>query len=282
MSVRVLARSVIFVAIAAMAAAVTGCAHGSSSRMPTAGERDADKYLFDRGTEALAKHRWLDAREYFKKIVDTYPGSPYRQDAKLGVGDSYLGEKRIETDILGASEFREFLRFFPLASRADYAQYQLAVSQVRQVLGPERDQTATHDALRELDLFIDRYPASKYMPDILKLRRQMKDRLSDSEVMVGRHYFRTRWYPGATARLEQVLKDDPEYIRRDAVYFFLAESYYKLNKKAEALPYYERVVQEFRVSEYLKAAARRIAELGRTEAVATTAPAAPAPAEATR
>jgi outer membrane protein assembly factor BamD len=269
-------RHVILAGLAAsIALALSSCTTGrSSAKLPAVGEQEADRYLFDKGTEALQRHRWLDAREYFKRIVDTYPGSRYRQDAKLGVGDSLLGEKRIDTDILAASEFREFLRFFPLAPRADYAQYRLGLAVVRQTLSPERDQTATQEALRELNQFIEKFPSSQYMPDVLKLQREMRDKLSRSELLVGRHYFRTHWYPGAVARLEALLKNDPDYLGRDAAYFYLAESYYRLDKKSEALPYYERLVTEFKVSEFLKDARKRLAELEKTPVTPAAATAA--------
>jgi TolA-binding protein len=78
---------------------------------------------------------------------------------------------------------------------------------------------------------------------------------------VGRHYYRIRWYRGAIDRFKEILEKDPEYTRRDAVYYLLAESLFKDDKKPEALPYYERLVKEFEQSEYLKDAQKRIAEL---------------------
>jgi hypothetical protein len=48
-----------------------------------------------------------------------------------------------------------------------------------------------------------------------------------------------------------VLTNDPAFTRRDAVYYHLAESLYRTEKKAEALPYYERILREFEQSEYL-------------------------------
>jgi hypothetical protein len=45
------------------------------------------------------------------------------------------------------------------------------------------------------------------------------------------------------------------------VYYYLAESYLKLRRDAEALPYYERLVEEFTKSEFLDEARTRIAEL---------------------
>ena len=51
--------------------------------------------------------------------------------------------------------------------------------------------------------------------------------------------------PGAIDRFRDVLANDPEFTRRDAVYYHLAESLYRTDKKAEALPYYERLLREF-------------------------------------
>jgi outer membrane protein assembly factor BamD len=237
------------------------CQHHGALRMPSPGEQQADKFLFDRGTESLQQHHWIDAREYFRRLVDTFPQSQYRQDAKLGVGDSYLGENRVESDILAANEFREFLRFFPLNPRADYAQYKLAVSQSRQMLSPERDQTATRDTLRECQTFLTNYPNSALMPDVLKLQRTARDQLSTHEFQVGLQYFRTKWYPGAISRFEGLLKDDPGYTGRDKVYYYLGESYYRSGRKAEALPMFAKLVQEFRVSDFLSKARARVAEL---------------------
>jgi outer membrane protein assembly factor BamD len=257
----------------ALAGSMAACASGSGGINPAA-QQEPDRFLYESGMEALDGRRWLTAREYFRTLVDTYPTSPYRQDAKLGVGDSFLGEGRVESDILAAEEFREFLRFFPLAERADYAQYRLAMSQIRQMLRPERDQTATRDALRELQTFVDTYPGSEYLPEVLRLQRETRDRLSESELLVGRFYFRVGQYIGTIARLEGLLADDPQFSQKDQVYYFLGEAYYRMGRLDEALPMFERLVDEYAVSEYLEDAQERLTELRTT--VPTSDPAAAA------
>lgn len=256
------------------------CASGGADRfeLPPGTEMQPDAFLFTRGTEALEARRWLTAREYFRRLVDTYPTSQHRQNAKLGIGDSYLGERRIESDILAAGEFREFLRFYPLAERADYAQYRLALSQVRQMLSPQRDQTATRDALRELQTFTSNYPNSQYLKEVIALERDARDRLSESEFIVGRHYYRARWYPGAIARLENLLKTDPQYTHRDGAYFYLAEAYAKQQRISDALTYYRKILEEFAVSSYMEDARKRVEALG-AAAPAADEPAAPSPAQ---
>ncbi len=232
------------------------------------GSADADKFLFDRGTEAAKEKKWLNAREYFRNLVDNYPQSPYRPDAKLALGDTYLGEGTTESRLLGANEFREFLTFYPTHPRADYAQLQLARSFTEQMLAPERDQAATRDAIKEIEIFLQRFPNSKLMPEARKMEREAKDRLSEANYRVGYYYFRVKWYPGATERFKEILSTDPNYTNRDAVYYHLAESLYRSAetskdpaKKSEALPYYERLIKEFEKSEYLAAAQKRVAEL---------------------
>lgn len=246
-------------ALAVVAAIAGGCA-AKKDVMPL-GTAEADKYLFDKGSEAAKERKWLNAREYFRDIVDNYPQSPYRPDAKLALGDSYIGEHTTEALLLAANEFREFLTFYPTNPRADYAQLQLAKSFAEQMLAPERDQSATKDAIKEIEIFLQRFPNSALMPEARKLEREAKDRLSESGYRVGFFYFRLKYYPGAIDRFQEVLKTDPAYTNRDALYYHLAESLYQSKRQPEALPYFERLLREFEKSEYLAAAQKRVAEL---------------------
>lgn len=242
--------------------ASAGCAARQGTIPP--GTAQADQFLFEQGQAALKDRKWMQAREYFRQIVDNYPQSPFRPDAKLAVGDTYIGENTTESLLLAINEFREFLTFYPTNARADYAQYRLAVAFSEQMLGPERDQTATRDTIKELETFVQRYPNSALLPEARALLRASRDRLSESIYRVGFFYYRAKYYRGAIDRFREVLEDDPGYSGRDAVYFHLAESLLLADNKAnkaEALPYYERVVREFEQSEFLERARARVAEL---------------------
>jgi outer membrane protein assembly factor BamD len=232
---------------------------GCSSNAPvTAGPGEADKILLDRGNAALKERKWATARQYFSELLESYPQSPLRAEAKLGVGDTYLGENNSASYVYAQNEFREFLAFYPTNPRADYAQMQLGMVHFNQMLGPQRDQTETKEAIKEFQTFVERYPNSPLMAQVKQRLRDAKDRLSDADLAVGNHYLSIRYYPGAEQRYRYILENDPEYTRRDSLYFHLAETLEKTEKKAEALPYYERLVKEYERSEYLEEARRRI------------------------
>jgi outer membrane protein assembly factor BamD len=220
-----------------------------------------DQFLIQRANDAMKRERWADARRYFQQIVDNYPQSTLRPDAKLGVGDSYLNEGGEANLVLAENEYKEFITFYPTSARVDYAQYKLAMTHHKRMRRPERDQTETAAAVREFEVFFDRYPNSMLTSEVRQRWREARSRLSEASYRVGLYYYRARWYPGAIDRFKEVLKDDPGYPERDAVYYYLAESLLKTDKKAEALPYYDRLVKEFERSEFLLDAHRRLETL---------------------
>lgn len=244
-------------AVALIVVASSACATNARRAVPP-GTAQPDKFLFDRGTAELNDKHWLTAREFFKQVTETYTQSPLRPDAKLAIGDTYLGENTAEALVLGINEFQEFLAFYPTHARADYAQYKLGMAHFRQMRAAERDQTETRAAIREFENFVPRYPNSSLMPEVSARLREAKDRLSQSEFLVGRFYYRINWFPGAIVRLDTILKQDPAFTRRDGVYFYLGESYIKQNMPAAALPYFEKLVDEFQESEHLEEARKRI------------------------
>jgi outer membrane protein assembly factor BamD len=245
------------IALAIATAAACG-AHTRGSLPP--GTTEPDKFLFDKGTEALNAKKWLTAREFFKQVTETYTASPYRPDAKVGIGDTYLGEATAEALVLAINEYREFLSYYPTHRRADYAQLKLGMSYYYQMHGPDRDQSETNEAIVELTHFVEQYPNSPLIGEAQKRLRDARDRKSDADFRVGYFYLRTQKFPPAAVdRFNAILKADPEYTRRDAVYFYLAQALNKMKREAEALPYLDRLVKEFEYSEYLEEA-KKLAE----------------------
>jgi outer membrane protein assembly factor BamD len=252
------ARSFVWILVMVL---VSACASGP--KRPPVGTLEPDKFLFERGTEELNKKHWLTAREYFRQLNDSYPQSSYRADAKLGLADTYLGEGSAESNVLAINEYREFLSFYPTHRRAYYAQFKLGMCHFYQMHGPDRDQSETQDAIAELSTFIDRYGNNDMGdPDRAKViaegrtrLREARDRMSDANYRVAYFYLRTQKYaPAAVERFNAILKVDPEYSRRDAVYFYLAEALVQMKQPAAAVPYLDRLIAEFESSEYLEQA----------------------------
>ena len=274
-------RNAALVVLLGTLAAGSGCASANGRRAVPPGTTQPDQFLYDRGKVALDNRKWLTAREFFKQVTETYTQSPVRPDAKLAIGDTYIGEGSSESLVLAIAEFQEFLSFYPTHPRADYAQYKLGLAHFRQMRAPQRDQSETRDTVREFETFLTRYPNSSYAPEVRNRLREAKDRLSEAEFEVGRFYFRIHWYPGAIDRLTALMKEDPTFTARDGVYFFLGESLIKVSRPAEALPLYEKLITEFDQSQYLVEAKKRLDELKNAPPAAPAGTGTPAPTKST-
>ena len=246
--------------LVALAAIVPACATGP--KRPPVGAEEPDKFLFEHGSEALNARRWLVAREFFRQLMDSYPQSPYRADAKLGIGDSFLGEGSAESQVMAINEYREFLSFYPTHDRAHYAQFKLGMAHFYEMRGPARDQSETKEAIRELTAFVERYPGSPLIEEGRQRLREAKDRLSEAEYRVGEFYLRSRMsIPGAIDRFSSILKNDPQYSRRDAVYYHMAQALVLMGQPAAAIPFLDKLLTEFEQSEYLEDARTQLDEL---------------------
>lgn len=249
--------------IGAAALLATACGGNDGPEIPLA-TAGADNILFERGTALLADGNWRSAREHFLQIRDNYPQSPLRAETRLGIGDTMIAEGSIESYISALTEFRDFLAQYPTHDRADYAQYRLGMVYFLQMRRAERDQAGTRNAMVEFDLFLERYPNSPYRTEVEDHLRQARDRLSESYLVVARYYHRRNWYPGAIDRLEQILAEDPNFTRRDAVYFYLGDSFQHSEREDESREMFERLLADFPQSEFAEDASESLAELRRS------------------
>ena len=126
--------------------------------------------------------------------------SPYRFDAKLGLGDTYLRQGGMTAVVQAVNEYDEFLRFYPTNPRADYAQLQMGPRTTSRCSAPTV--TRRTPALPSKRSRLLRTVPDSDLTEVAQARyRLARDRLSEAEVLVGRFYFDQRWYPGAVQRL---------------------------------------------------------------------------------
>lgn len=252
-------RRLSWLAVIAMTAIVAAC--GSSEPEITPATVGGDQILFERGAVALAEEKWLEARDYFLRVRDNYPQSGLRADARLGVADSFEGQGGAASYVSALAEYQDFLSLYPTHPRAAYAQFKLAMVHHHQMRPPERDQSWTQSALREFEIFIERYPNSELLGEVQGYLREARDRVSESEFIVGRYYHRNKWWPGAIERLGNVLDTNPEFHGRELVYFYLADAFYNSGDLQEALPMFQSLLEQFPDTEFVEDATAALADI---------------------
>jgi len=217
----------------------------------------SDEALFKAGQDIVKKDT-EKARLYFRQVIDSFPKSFYAQRAKLAIADSYFEKGDEGSMILAASEYREFIQLYPYSPSASYAQFQIAMTFFKKTLKPERDQTKTTQALAEFKKVIANFPLSEEAKEAQKRIGECEEKLARHLESIGRHYYRTRAYKAAISRLSEILTSYPSYSGMDAVYFYLADSYYRSGKTQESVPYFMKLVTDYPQSKLAKQARERL------------------------
>jgi outer membrane assembly lipoprotein YfiO len=213
----------------------------------------SDQIVWEAGQKALKKKDWDSARKYFRRLIDAFPQSEHQPDARIAVADSYYEQGGTANYVLAVSSYREFLTLYPQHPKSDYAQFRVGEAYFAQKNSPDRDQTATEQALEEYQRLLEVYPDSQYIEPARERIKECRQLLARSNFGVGVFYQRTRQaWRSAIGRYETLVKDYPDFEKLDEVLFRLAECLGNAGRYAEARPYLGRLRSEFPNSTFIK------------------------------
>jgi outer membrane protein assembly factor BamD len=210
--------------------------------------------LFEKGKNLLAKKKYDQARKYLNHVFETYPNEQMGREALLLVADSYFAEKSTTGYTEARYRYRDYLNRYPGAPRRDYARYQFALCYDKEHEKPDRDQTATREAIEQYRSLIREFPDSGYAGAARERVRQLTDLLAEHDFAIGYFYLRKGSTAAALSRFTSLEERFPDYGARDKLYYYEGIALTRLGRKDEAGRYFQKVVQDFPKSDYAKKA----------------------------
>ena len=103
------------------------------------------------------------------------------------------------------------------------------------------DATNNYKAIKELQVFVDRFPNSDRVKKCNDLLDELRTILSKKAFETAKQYFTTENYKSAIISLENVLIDFPSYTNREEVYFLIVKSSYLLAVNSISVKVYPRL-----------------------------------------
>jgi outer membrane protein assembly factor BamD len=200
--------------------------------------------LFEKGKALIAKKKYDEGRKYLNYVFETYPNENVGREALLMVADSYYTEARYR--------YRDYLNRYPGATNRDYARYQFALCYDKEHEKPDRDQTATREAIEQYRALIREFPDSGYAGAARERIRRLTDLLAEHDFAVGYFYLRKGSTAAALSRFIEVEQRFPDYGARDKLYYWQGVALLRLGRGGEAKGYFEKVVQQFPDGEYAR------------------------------
>ncbi|MDQ7032051.1 MAG: outer membrane protein assembly factor BamD [Desulfonauticus sp.] len=199
---------------------------------------DTAQELAEAGYEALQQKNYDAAIEYFSKLKDRYPFSPYTPKAEVSLGDAYF----LNGDYKAAVEvYKEFESLHPRHEAIPYVLFKIGLADFKQFETVDKPYTSVKEALSYFRRLIETYPQSKYSILAKKYLRKCRLLMAEHELFVADFYFKTERYLAAWKRYSYVEKnysDLPEVL-----------DYVKVRKDLAYLKYQEQRGEKIREKE---------------------------------
>ena len=187
--------------------------------------------MFAEADNLLSRGKFNRAAKKFEDLDRDHPYAPEARRAIVMAAYSYYKAGKSPEAIAAA---RRYTTLHPGTKEAALAHHIIASAYFDEMRGPNRDQTSTRKALKELKVLVARYPDSKYAKEAQNRIRVAQDTLAASEMEVGRYYLERGNYIAAINRFKVVVSEYQTTAHVEEALMRLTEAYMALGIKQEA------------------------------------------------
>jgi len=173
---------------------------------------DTAQEIFEAGQDAMNEKKYDNAAEYFTKLKDRYPFSPYTPRAELALGDAYFLDNRFDEAV---DAYKDFESMHPRHERIPYVLYQIGVSNYNQFKSIDMPQEHVAEALEYFVRLMETFPDDAYAGEAKKHVQNCRRYLAEHEIFVADFYWRVERYGAAWKRYQSIaseFKDLPDVV----------------------------------------------------------------------
>lgn len=163
---------------------------------------DTAQELYENGNEAMRDKLYVTAAEYYTKLKDNYPFSPYAIEAELSLADALF----LDTNYTAAAEaYKDFEALHPRNEAMPYVLYQVGMSDLNAFISIDRPATMVQEAYEYFQRLQATYPESEYALKAAEHLHECRIILAERELYIADVFWRTEKYNSAWQRYSFVV-----------------------------------------------------------------------------
>ena len=180
---------------------------------------------FEMATKLYDTGKYNDAIRLIEQIAPAYRGKPQAEKLFYMFSQSYYKTKQY---YLAAYQFESFVSGYPKSEKVEEAAYLGA--KCFSMLSPvySLDQIDTFKAIDKLQVFIDSYPNSTYLPEANRVLRELNEKIEKKVYENAKGYHTIMDYKSAMVALDNFIADYPGTSFKEDALFYKYDSAYQL------------------------------------------------------
>lgn len=185
---------------------LTGCG-GLVDRYMMPVEDDTAYDIYELAIDSMAEKKYYHAAEYFLRIQDEYPFSPFIIDAELGLADAYfLDERYLEA----AEAYINFEYMHPRHEALPYVMYQIAKSYRLSFTSMDRSTKDIEKGLQYALNVVGQYPNSQYAEAAQEEATLLRTLIAKRQIYIADVYWHMENYESAWYRYSKIVEEFQE------------------------------------------------------------------------
>lgn len=216
----------------------------SKEKRPDTGPKMSEKAYYEEAQRSLNGKQFDDAVRSLEALETYYPVGVYTEQSQLDLMYSRFRQSDFAT---AASLADRFIRLYPNNPQLDYAYYLRGVSNMEVGYDGLIRYTSLNQAHRDVSFlrlaydnfneFLQRYPNSRFAPDVTQRLRYIVNQFAESEMNVARFNLKRKAWVAAAQRARWVVDYYPQTPQTPEALATLAYSYQQLGMNDLAKPY---------------------------------------------
>ncbi len=215
--------------IAGIAGAVLLCGCAYQKEYNTVSRQGSVEEKYEFAVKSYNKQDYKKSTALFEELLPLYRGKDALEGLLYNLAYSYFYDKDY---FMAAYYFRSLSRQFPEGEHTEEVTYMSAYCKTLESPDYELDQTATYEAIKQLQLYINYYPYGRHTDEAGRLIVEMRAKLATKAFHVAGMYYRRNLYNAAAVSYNNFLKDYPESPDREQAMFLLLKSRYLYAKNS--------------------------------------------------
>lgn len=177
---------------------------------------------YEKAVAYYQKGDFYRAQQLFDQLIPIVRGTDKAEMLHYYYASSHYEQKDY---VLASYYFKRFARNYPNSQYAEECSFMGAYCLYLQSPSSALDQTPTLEAINELQLFVNLYPASKRIEECNQLIDELRIKLEEKDYGIARLYFKMQEYKAAIVAYENVLKDFPSSRYKEQILYDIFKSY---------------------------------------------------------
>lgn len=184
---------------------------------------DDEELKYEKAISYYNDGDYYKALQLFDQLVPLYKGTNKAEKMNYYYANCYYEQKDY---IMANYYFNRFAKNYTNSALTEECFFMAAYCKYLDSPVFNLDQNSTFDAIKELQVFINKYPNSERVPECNKYLDKLRDKLEEKDFNIAKLYYNMSEYKSTIRSFENVLKNYPNSKYKEEIFFYLMKTYY--------------------------------------------------------